>query len=75
MGTPEVPKPRKSFLELTSRMKRKRTDNLQGKELEELQHAVKWFASNPSFAPRSNIWSKFIIAYFLQFENNRQNMG
>ena len=31
-------------------------DNLQGKELEELQHAVKRFASNPSSAPRSNLY-------------------
>ena len=37
MGTPEAPKPRKSFLQLKSTMKRKRTDNLQGKKYRETE--------------------------------------
>ena len=49
-------KPRKSFVELTFRMKCKRIDNLRGRELEELQHAVKWFKFNPSTAPRSTLY-------------------
>ena len=61
MGTPEAcrftvpcaPKPRKSFIQLSSRMKHKSTDNLQGRELEKLQHAVKRFKFSPSTTPRS----------------------
>ncbi|XP_047144107.1 uncharacterized protein LOC124817735 isoform X2 [Hydra vulgaris] len=48
VNTSCTPKPRKSFIKLTNRMKRKRTDSLREREVEELQHAVKRFKSNSS---------------------------
>ena len=53
---PYAPKLRKSLEELTSRMKRKRTNNLRGRELEELQNAVRRFKFNPATAPRSTLY-------------------
>ncbi|XP_047135844.1 uncharacterized protein LOC124813165 [Hydra vulgaris] len=48
VNTSFTPKPRKSFIKLTNRMKRKRTDSLREREVKELQHAVKGFKSNSS---------------------------
>ncbi|XP_065680006.1 uncharacterized protein LOC124806171 isoform X2 [Hydra vulgaris] len=48
VNTSCTPKPRKSFIKLTNKMKRKRTDSLREREVEELQHAVKRFKSNSS---------------------------
>ncbi|XP_047134708.1 uncharacterized protein LOC124812305 [Hydra vulgaris] len=56
VNTSCTPKPRKSFIKLTNRMKRKRTDSLREREVEELQHAVKRFKSNSSTDGRAILY-------------------
>nr|XP_047129431.1 uncharacterized protein LOC124809395 [Hydra vulgaris] len=56
VNTSFTPKPRKSFIKLTNRMKRKRTDSLREREVEELQHAVKRFKSNSSTDGRAILY-------------------
>ncbi|XP_065678219.1 uncharacterized protein LOC136093186 [Hydra vulgaris] len=56
VNTSCTPKPRKSFIRLTNRMKRKRTDSLREQEVEELQHAVKRFKSNSSTDGRAILY-------------------
>nr|XP_047142895.1 uncharacterized protein LOC124817133 [Hydra vulgaris] len=56
VNTSCTPKPRKSFIKLTNRMKRKRTDSLREREVEELQHAVKRFKFNSSTDGRAILY-------------------
>ncbi|XP_065682338.1 uncharacterized protein LOC124816623 [Hydra vulgaris] len=56
VNTSYTPKPRKYFIKLTNRMKRKRTDSLREREVEELQHAVKRFKSNSSTDGRAILY-------------------
>ena len=56
VNTSCTPKPRKSFIKLTNRMKRKRTKSLREREVEEIQHAVKRFKSNSSTDGRAILY-------------------